>query len=172
MMNSKRITSGIAIAAALLGISAAANATTYDYAKVISVKPVVRYVTVRTPVRECWQDTEYYTRSEPRPGSTGRTIAGAVIGGVIGHQFGGGRGKDAATLAGSMIGAAVGHGPVREVEYSRPVERCETHYQSREEERIEGYDVVYRYHGQNYATRMPYDPGKKIKVRVDIRPAG
>jgi uncharacterized protein YcfJ len=172
MMNSKRTTKSIAIAAALLAVTSGAHATTYDYAKVISVTPVVRYVTVRTPVRECWQDTEYYTRREARPGAPGRALAGAVIGGVIGHQFGSGSGNDAATVAGSMIGAAIGHGPTRRIEYSRPVERCETSYQSRQEKRIDGYDVVYRYNGQKYATRMPYDPGKNIKVRVDIRPAG
>jgi uncharacterized protein YcfJ len=172
MMNTKRITTSIAIGTALLAVSAGASAATYDYAKVISTKPVVRYITVRTPVRECWQETEYYTRYESRHGSAGRTIAGAVIGGVIGHQFGSGRGNDAATVAGSMIGAAIGHGPVKPVEYARPVERCETRYQSRQEQRIDGYDVVYRYHGQKYSTRMPYDPGKRIKVRVDIRPAG
>ena len=72
----------------------------------------------------------------------------------------------------TMIGAAIGHGPVRRVDYSRPVERCATRYRNHQEQRIDGFDVVYRYKGQKYATRMPYDPGKKIKVRVDIRPAG
>ena len=171
-MNSKRITTGIALAAGLLAVSAGANAATYDYAKVISSKPVYSYVTVKKPVRECWQETEYYTRYEGRRNAPGRTIAGAVIGGVIGHQFGSGRGKDAATVAGAMLGASIGHGPVLRVEYSVPVERCETRYRAHQEQRIDGYDVVYRYNGQKYATRMPYDPGKKIKVRVDIRPAG
>ncbi len=41
-----------------------------------------------------------------------------------------------------------------------------------EEERIDGYDVVYRYRGQKYATRLPYDPGRELRVRVDVRPAG
>jgi len=40
------------------------------------------------------------------------TLAGAVIGGVIGHQFGGGKGKDVATVAGAAGGAMAG----REVE--------------------------------------------------------
>ena len=171
-MNSKRTITGMTIATAFLAMSASASAAVYDYDKVVSSRPVVRYVTVRTPVRECWQDTEYYRGYEKRRGSKGSTIAGAIIGGVIGHQFGSGRGNDAATIAGTMIGASIGHGPVRRVEYSRPVERCDTRYQSRQERRIDGYDVVYRYQGQQYATRMPYDPGKKIKVRVDIRPAG
>lgn len=171
-MNSKCEKTGWAIAAVLLALSGTASAAVYDYAKVVSSRPVVRYVTVRTPLRECWQDTRYYSAYEPRPGSAGKTLAGAIIGGVIGHQFGSGRGNDAATIAGTMIGAAVGHGPVSRVEYSRPVERCETRYRSQQQQRIDGYDVVYRYNGQQYATRMPYDPGKKIKVRVDIRPAG
>lgn len=40
------------------------------------------------------------------------TIGGAAAGGVIGHQFGGGRGKDAATVGGAILGAIAG----REVE--------------------------------------------------------
>ena len=171
-MNSKRTIAGLATATVLLAMSTAANAEFYDYAKVISSQPIVRYVTVKTPVRECWQDTEYYSAYDHRRGTAGRTLAGAIIGGVIGHQFGSGRGNDAATIAGSMIGAAVAHGPAhRRVEYSRPIERCETRYRDHQERRIDGYNVVYRYKGQKYSTRMPYDPGTRIKVRVDIRPA-
>ena len=151
----------------------------YDYAKVISAQPIVNYVTVKTPVRECWEEMQYYTVDRhPRYGRGG-TLVGALIGGVVGHQFGSGRGNDAATVAGTLIGAAIGsessraryddHGVER---VARPVERCETRYQAHQEKRIDGYNVVYRYHGQKYATRMPYDPGKKVKIRVDIRPAG
>lgn len=171
-MNRKRLNIGLATAAALLAFSTGANAAVYDYATVISAQPIIRYVTVKTPVRECWQETRYYTTYETRPGTPGRTLAGALIGGVIGHQFGSGRGNDAATVAGAVIGAAAAHGPVHRVEHARPVERCATTYRNRQEERIDGYNVVYRYNGQKYSTRMPYDPGKKIKVRVDIRPAG
>ena len=38
-------------------------------------------------------------------------------------------------------------------------------------ERIEGYDVTYEYAGREYVTRMPYDPGERIRVRVDVTPA-
>ena len=37
------------------------------------------------------------------------TILGGIVGGVVGHQFGSGRGNDAATVAGALGGAAVGH---------------------------------------------------------------
>ncbi|PLX39629.1 MAG: hypothetical protein C0606_00575 [Hyphomicrobiales bacterium] len=36
------------------------------------------------------------------------TVAGAVAGGVIGHQFGGGTGKAVATAAGAVIGGLIG----------------------------------------------------------------
>lgn len=36
-----------------------------------------------------------------------RTFGGALIGGAIGHQFGGGSGKDVATILGAIIGASV-----------------------------------------------------------------
>ncbi len=45
-------------------------------------------------------------------GSTGigiGAIAGAVVGGVLGHQVGGGTGQTAATVAGAAGGAYVGH---------------------------------------------------------------
>jgi uncharacterized protein YcfJ len=185
-MNSKRVMAGLAAATVLLGFSTTGLAqgrgtgAVYDYAKVISSQPIVRYVTVKTPVQECWQDTEYYTVYQRPPGYGASTFMGAVIGGVIGHQFGSGSGNDAATVAGSLIGAAIGGENARRragygygtVQHSRPVTRCETRYTERREERIDGYDVVYRYHGQKYATRMPYDPGPTLKVRVDIRPAG
>ena len=190
-MNTRRVITGLTAAAMLLGFSGGAFAddyrydrsdrygAQYDYAHVISARPIIRYVDVRTPVRECWEEVETYTRYHRPHGSGGSTLLGAVIGGVIGHQFGSGRGNDAATVAGSMIGAAIGneaarkrHGPGYTTEHSQPVRRCETQYRSSREERIEGYDVLYRYKGQKYRTRMPYDPGRKLKVRVDIRPAG
>ena len=99
-------------------------------------------------------------------GRAGKTLFGAILGGVIGHQFGSGRGNDAATVAGTLIGAAVANGGDRRpyyqtTEYSRPVTRCETNYRTHQEERIDGYDVVYKYHGRTYATRTPFDPGQE-----------
>lgn len=151
------------------------NTAVYDYAKVLSVTPAVRYVTVTTPVKECWEDVEHYSVRNNEPGRAGRTLFGAIVGGVIGHQIGSGRGNDAATIAGALIGASAGanSGDRRYTtnEYTRPVRRCETNYRSHQEERIDGYDVIYSYHGRKYATRTPFDPGKKLKIRVDVRPA-
>lgn len=149
----------------------------YDYARVISAYPVVRHVTVTTPVQECWDDVEHYSVQDYAPDQFGQALFGAIIGGVIGHQIGSGSGNDAATIAGSLIGAAIGSEAGRpdellsSSEYSQPVRRCSTNYQEHQEERIEGYDVVYTYHGRTYSTRTPFDPGKKLKISVDVRPA-
>lgn len=204
-MTSKHVSAGLAMAVLLLGLSTSAMAdharglyrasaasvngyayglrrqtrAVYDYAPVIRSEPIVRYVTVTTPVRECWQDTEYRRVYRSPPGSGVRTLVGAIIGGVIGHQFGSGHGNDAATVAGTLIGAAVGSDSARRrfgasyetVEYQHPVQRCETTMRQHQEERIDGYRVEYRYNGQTYATQMPYDPGREIRVRVDVQPA-
>ena len=150
---------------------------TYDYARVMSATPIIRYVTVTTPVKECWEDVEYYSVNHRPRGTGARTLFGAVLGGVIGHQIGGGRGNDIATVAGTLIGASIAkdsalrNGDYGRREYSRPVTRCKTNYRTHEEERIDGYRVIYKYHGQKYATNTPNDPGKRLKIRVDIRPA-
>ncbi len=172
--------SSLAIASLVLVVSpanAGHNKAVYDYARVVSVEPVIRYVTVTTPVKECWDDVRTYTTSHYNPNKAGKTLFGAIVGGVIGHQFGSGRGNDAATIAGALIGAGIGSNAARHEEtyytthHSRPVRRCETNYQSHEEERIDGYNVIYAYHGRKYATKTAFDPGKRLRIRVDVRPA-
>lgn len=189
-MNSKQKLAALASAAMLFGISATAyadhddrsygsnNGAVYDYAQVISSQPIVNYVTVKTPVRECWEEMQYYTVDRHAGHRSGGTLFGAIVGGVIGHQFGSGHGNDAATIAGSLIGAAIGndiawkrHSQYAVERHARPVQRCKTTYREHREERIDGYRVTYRFNGQKYVTEMPYDPGSKLRVRVDIRPA-
>jgi uncharacterized protein YcfJ len=153
------------------------SAGVYDYARVLSAEPNFRYVTVTTPVQECWNDVDYHTVDRRPAGIGASTVFGAIVGGVVGHQFGSGRGNNAATAVGSILGAAIGNNAAvrantnyRPVAYSRPVRRCETRYQSREEQRIDGYRVIYTYNGRKYATDMPYDPGKRLRIRVDVQP--
>lgn len=149
----------------------------YDYAPVTHVEPIVRQVRIETPRRECYDDTRYV---EPRghisdPDVGGRTLLGGIIGGVIGHQFGSGRGNDAATVAGAVIGAGVGYDSANRRYSSGPreetVQRCDVRYEHTSEERIDGYRVTYEYNGREYTTRLPYDPGERIKVRVAVAPA-
>ena len=78
-----------------------------------------------------------------------------------------------------LIGSAVGHeaGASRQAQYaySQPqpyqVERCDQRIEQTYEERIDGYQVDYEYGGQRYSTRLPYDPGERLRVQVAVRPA-
>jgi uncharacterized protein YcfJ len=150
----------------------------YDYARVIDAEPLTRRIRVTTPRRECWDEVRYDDRGH-RGGrsSSGGALLGAVIGGVIGSQIGSGRGRDAATAAGAVIGAGVGHREAERRNAGGPppreytVQRCETRYQDSYEERIDGYRVTYEYHGRRHVTQLPYNPGDRIRVRVDVSPA-
>jgi uncharacterized protein YcfJ len=160
----------------------------YAYARVVDVDPIVRHVRVTVPKQECWtetryEDVSYRERTGPAPrGSAGSMILGGIIGAAIGNQIGHGDGRRAATVAGAVIGSAVGHDAAdrrngrteRVVTESRPVEaeRCETRYDEQFEDRIDGYRVTYEYNGIRQTTQLPYDPGDRIRVRVDVRPEG
>jgi uncharacterized protein YcfJ len=148
----------------------------YDYAPVTHVEPIVRRVRIETPRRECYDDVRTVESrphiSDPEVG--GRALIGGIIGGVIGHQFGSGRGRDAATVAGALVGANVGYDAAarrNSVVREEVVQRCEVRYEREYEERIDGYRVTYEYNGREYTTRLPYDPGERMRVRVAVAPA-
>jgi uncharacterized protein YcfJ len=145
----------------------------YDYAAVTRVEPIVRQVRIETPRRECYDDVRYVESPNPNVGAS--TVLGGIIGGVIGHQIGHGHGRDFATVAGAAIGAGVGYTSASRRYGSQTreetVERCDVRYEHTTEERIDGYRVTYEYNGREYTTRLPYDPGERIKVRVAVAPA-
>lgn len=154
----------------------------YEYAEVVSADPIYRSVRIEQPRRECWDERVVYNERRDDgywlDNGTAGGLVGAIAGGVVGHQFGSGRGKKAATALGAVIGAGVGQRVA--VQNSRRdsssyervgyEERCETVNDYRTEQRIDGYDVAYRYGGRVYNTTMPYDPGSRIPVDVNVRP--
>ena len=151
----------------------------YDYARVVDVDPIITYVNVRRPHRECWDEIVYEEAPRRRYSTAGPTVVGGIVGGVIGRQFGSGRGRDAMTVVGTLVGSAIGHdAAVRRYEreqvevVSRSVERCRTSYSYDREERIEGYRVTYQYRGRTFTTRTDSHPGDRIRVRVSVIPVG
>lgn len=153
------------------------RASFYDQATVVDVEPIKRTVQVSVPERECWQEEVHYPVAPIDAADAARNVfVGGIIGGVIGHQFGSGRGKDAATLAGTLIGASVAHDrakhKARAHEYERVAyeQRCRVTTQYHTEERVDGYRVTYRYQGETFTTRLPYDPGNRLQVRVHVSP--
>lgn len=143
----------------------------YNRAKVVGATPL--YETVRYPVDEqiCW-DEQVWRRNRP---SAFPTVAGAIIGGVVGNQFGHGDGRVVATAAGAAVGGVVGYKVARK--HYRPgahpvtQTRCDIQRNWRTEQRVVAWDVAYRYRGVIYHTRMPERPGKHIMVNVNVGPA-
>lgn len=147
------------------------------YGKVLNVTPVYREYKVSTPVKECWREPVRQTKRVRRgSNSAGGTLAGGLIGGIIGHQFGKGRGQQLSTAVGTLIGAQLGHDAVRggssknHSSYTRYEDFCGVENLVSYEEELDSYKVIYRYKGNKYQTNMPYDPGKKIKLKISIEP--
>lgn len=150
----------------------------WEEAPVVSAVPIYDEIQVRRPRQECvdrpvTERTVYRGHSDP-----GAVLLGGLIGGVIGHQFGGGHGRDVATAAGALIGAS--HGADRSYQDGRVVERTTTettcrqvHY-TRDERVLQGYDVTYRFHGRAYHTHTRQNPGSHIRVRerMDVEDSG
>jgi uncharacterized protein YcfJ len=81
-------------------------------------------------------------------------------------------------VGGAVLGAAVGNeiGKNGRHDYREPryeeVQRCSTRYEERFDERVAGYRVTYDYNGRRQVTRLPYDPGRYLRVAVDVHPLG
>jgi uncharacterized protein YcfJ len=153
------------------------RASDLDYAEVVHVEPIRRQLRVSEPVRECWQEARPASEGPFSYNHVGATLVGGALGTIVGNQIGRGRGKDAARVAGALIGGAIGHNVSvdRQRQIGAPLrtyERCDVRYRDSFVERIDGYEVTYAYAGREYVTRMPYDPGDRIRVQVDVTPAG
>jgi uncharacterized protein YcfJ len=88
---------------ALIGTAAFADEAAEDVRIFQHVKTVTTSVPVTTQTCQNVQ-VPIYGQVEQR-GSNGQVLGGAVVGGVIGNQFGSGSGKDAMTILGAILGA-------------------------------------------------------------------
>ena len=86
-----------------LATSAMANEKATD----VRVFDHVKTVTTSAPVnKQTCQNVQVPIYGQvQRRGSNGEVLGGAIIGGVIGNQFGSGSGKDAMTVLGAILGA-------------------------------------------------------------------
>lgn len=85
--------------------------------------------------------------------STGDTVLGAIIGGAIGNQIGGGSGKDAATVLGAIVGADIANkrgGRAQVITGYRQQQQCynETTYSRVEEEVYSHSTIQFKKDGQ------------------------
>ncbi|MBS3958142.1 MAG: glycine zipper 2TM domain-containing protein [Xanthomonadaceae bacterium] len=139
-----------------------AENVSYGYAQVTRVDPV--YETVRTIVPEERCDVPPGRAADP----TGGTVVGALVGAALGNQVGKGDGRDAATVAGAVIGGAIGRNVARNEAALHP--GCRIVEVEREQRRVAGYDVEYVHQGRTFMSRMPYDPGDRVRLRISVQP--
>ncbi len=138
----------------------------YAWANVLRVDPIYNLVQVRQPIQNCYQ------RQVPTEGrgNTAETLLGAVIGGALGHTMGHGNGRRAATIGGAIVGGVIGNRAGSQPQVSSQT-RCQEVLSESQHRRIVGYDVEYRYHGDVYMSRLNYDPGDRLRIRINITPA-
>lgn len=161
----------------LAGVSAlpAQAQSTYHDAQVMSSTPIYHVVETSHPTRQCWEEEVVRSSSRHRYRSHTPGLLGAVIGGAIGNAVGhSNTNKKVGTVVGAVLGGSIGR-DIAESESARAprletVERCETVTHYEQEEKLVGYDVVYRYNGEEYKVRMPREPGATVRVKVNVEP--
>lgn len=115
-----------------------------EYAKVLSAEPVYQTLHATSMVERCEQSTPVQRGDEPRRGLS--RVVGAVRD-VLNP------GSEDAERASPEAEADCRMVPV-EREFRRPI----------------AYDVDYVHHGVKYRSRLPYDPGNRVRVRVSVTP--
>ncbi len=174
-MNRSRLLVVSVLAAAVAGSLPVQAETTYFDAQVLDAMPIYRVIETPVPTRQCWE--EEVVRSSSRHHYRSRTpgLLGAVIGGAIGGSLGH---HNTTRNVGTVVGAILGGSIARDIQQANyepgvrleTVERCETANHYEQEEKLVGYDVLYRYNGEDFRVRMPNDPGATVRVRVNVEP--
>jgi hypothetical protein len=166
----------------------------YDHARVVRVVPVGGTGRYSGASQRCTTRQEPYAGSyaqgrnggyygdDGRGTEGGRTMAGVlgtVIGSVVGSQVGGGSARYATAAIGSAVGGVAGrqvydnahrdYGPAS-VTVCDPVDARRTYPGTYPAGGSNLYDVTYEYNGRTYTARTAYDPGARIRVRIDVRP--
>ena len=155
----------IGVAAGAVIASHYAGANSPQYADVVNVQPITQDYTV--PHQQC-RDIQV---THQRPASDSHQLIGtglgAVVGGLLGHAVGGGRGKTLTTVAGAVGGGYAGHqiekSQQRNDVYTTTEHQCRTLREHKQ--RVVAYNVQYRWNGQVQQVRMDQDPGTRIEVK-------
>ena len=147
-----------------------------EYARVTRVEPIYETRSYRAPREECW--VERVQTQDAGPRSYTAPIVGALIGGALGNAVGHNKSNQ---KVGAVVGAALGASVGRDISYRsgggyRPAsyadeEVCRTVDDRAYREEVVAYRVSYKYHGRHYTTELPYDPGERLPVNVNVEPA-
>jgi uncharacterized protein YcfJ len=155
----------LALAFIMTASTAAADGYSNQRGVVVDIKPI--YSTSYTPIVEerCFEtQVPVYGYNHP---NTGNVLAGAIIGGSIGNQFGSGSGNDAMTVLGAIIGANQASQPRRGVVGYASEWNCETVHLEEETRVFHHYQVTYYLNGVYYKINSDraYEVGQRIIVK-------
>ena len=169
----KSMVKGIAVGGIAMVVLGAGAVTGYQkmsqpkVAEVVAVKEVME--TVTTPRQQC--ENVAVQRQAPVKDENRLlgSVGGAVIGGVLGNQVGGGSGKKIATVAGAAAGGYAGNQVQKNLQ-EKDVEttteqRCKTVQEK--SKKLVGYDVSYRIGSQTGEVRTSFRPGATLPVKSD-----
>ncbi|MEX0738481.1 MAG: glycine zipper 2TM domain-containing protein [Pseudohongiella sp.] len=166
----------LGIGAGAMWISSSALAQTqYVYADVLDSRPIYQSVTVSAPREECWQE-QVRVKDSHRSGSRTPALISAIVGGALGNAVGN---NSSSRKVGTVVGAVLGHSVGRDIVAAnsrheparyQTVQQCELVEEYYDEERLMGYQVRYRYNGEDFSVRMDDDPGERIRLRVQVEP--
>jgi uncharacterized protein YcfJ len=155
----RKITIQITMLTGLMGVLASAPVQAQEVGKVISSTPIIQQVAV--PRQVC--NTQQVVTEGQKSGAG--AVMGAIAGGTVGNQIGGGSGRAAATMLGIFGGAIMGDkiegGGAPEV---KNVQNCTQ--QMFYENRTMAYNVVYEFAGKQYTVQMPQDPGPTVRLQI------
>ncbi len=136
-----------------------------EFAEVLAVEAVTE--TTKTPKEVCSDVVVNEQAPVKDPNRIAGTAIGAVAGGLVGSQIGGGSGKTLATVAGVAAGGYAGNQIQKNMQEKSTVQRterrCKTVYESHTQ--TIGYDVRYRLGKEEGQVRMAQRPGARIPVK-------
>lgn len=147
------------------GVTGYKAMTEPKFADVVAIKDVTQ--TITTPREEC-QDVQVQKQVPVKDENrVAGTVLGAVAGGVLGHQIGGGKGKTLATVAGAAGGGYAGNQVQKNMQQNdvqtTTERRCKTVNET--SKKLIGYDVTYRLDGKESVVRTNFKPGATIPVK-------
>lgn len=131
------------------------------YADVTDVVPITQ--TTDVPQQVC-SNQSVRVRQPERFGDKDGMVAGALIGGLVGNQVGGGDGRKLATVAGLVGGGYAGRQIDRRHQGGRVTTESQRvcHTETRQKSTTVGYEVQYQMDGRVLSKRVSKNPGDQI----------
>lgn len=131
------------------------------------LKVTEAYKTTQVPREVCEDRVVTHQKPVQDEKRIAGSAIGAVVGGLLGNQVGGGSGKKLATIAGAAAGGYAGNQVQKSMQekdtYTTTERECHTVTDSRKD--LVGYDVQYRLGEQVASVRMEHKPGPTLPVR-------